>query len=345
MNSEIKFRLVLFFFFLAGAVITVLSQFNYIAKNFDTEYIATVDLGRHQAKIDRTAEDPYRFRLLSDYALEGLLRVVPGALKDKYAQVSFGFRLIQNFFLFWAAYAYFKTLKLSRNLCLVGLSLISFAMGYAFPASDLSFYTYTEIILFLITGILVNRGWIWPVLPLTILAALNREEAVFIPFLLLSAPKFLDGLRVLGFKGVNHRYLLVFSLSLFVFFITYFGLRAWIGPGKYAISRYGEIFPGIILLKLNLKNPKVWMGLLQMYNLTVLAVLFLKKWPRSLLVLLVCVLLPWFAAQFYFASADETRLFLLPLVLVLIPAILSQVHLPSPEPSHQLEQSGGTTSN
>lgn len=92
--------------FLGASTITVLSQFNYIYENFGEDYIKTTDFNRHQKKINGNADAPYSYRLLTDYILEyTLLKFVPYNTPEeqriKYEVVSFGFRFIQNFVIFF----------------------------------------------------------------------------------------------------------------------------------------------------------------------------------------------------------------------------------------------------
>ena len=176
---------------LAAAGVTVWAQFDYIATQYGQGYLSEEDFGRHQSKVQGTAAAPYRYRLLSDYALEGVLRLVPrdwaGGPDKAYKFVAFGFRLAQNFAVFMLAFWYFRTLGLSIGKGLLGMCLLTYGLCFAFHQSDLSFYTYTSLAFFLLAGAIIGRRRDWLILPLTLVAALNREDGVFIPVMLLCA--------------------------------------------------------------------------------------------------------------------------------------------------------------
>ena len=325
-----------FVLFLIGAcllasTITVISQFYYIASANGNDYVQTTDYARHREKVNGGAQAPYRYRILTDYALAGVLHFAPGKMPEKYVTVSFIFRLVQNFLIFLAAYGFFRSLRFSRARSILGLGLLAYGMCFAFYAADVSYYTYTELLFFLVAMILINRGHDWWILPLTILGALNREESIFIPVMLLLVRWSEEKGQLTWRNFYKARYVQIFLASIVAFFLVYFGLRYVLGPATYVNSRYGAIYPGLSLVIQNMLNRETWIGLLQMYNLTLLALLLIKKWPKSLLVLLVGMVIPWFGAQFVFASTDETRLFLVPLALVFIPAVISLLDADKPE--------------
>ena len=115
------------------------------------------------------------------------------------------------------------------------------------------------------------------------------------------------------------------------FFLIYFGLRYVLGPAGYSISRFGAVTPGFELLRLNFLNQNTWLGLSQMYNGLPFIILYFSKWPAILKSYLICLVLPWFILEFAFGSADETRLFLVPLFIVFVPATLSMLSNLKPE--------------
>jgi hypothetical protein len=316
---------------LFASLITVISQFSYIAKANGDDYFQNFDYLRHRAKITGDAQAPYRYRILTDYILAGVLRFAPGQLPKKYVTVSFIFRIVQNFFIFLAAYVFFRTMHFPKVGSYLGLGLLAYGMCFALNQADLSFYTYTELFLFLVAIILINQGQNWLILPLTILGALNREESIFIPIMLLLVRLSEEKGRMTWHGFFRTGYVQAALVSILAFFLIYFGLRYIIGPANYAQSRYGDVYPGLILLMRNMLNPRSWLGLLQMYNLTPLALIFVKKWPKSLIYLLFGMALPWFGAQFMFASTDEPRLFLVPFALIFLPAVISLLRLDAHE--------------
>jgi hypothetical protein len=316
---------------LFASLITVVSQFTYIAKANGDDYFQNFDYYRHRAKITGDAQAPYRYRILSDYILAGVLRFTPGQLPKKYVTVSFIFRVAQNFFIFLAAFIFFRTMRFPKVASYLGLGLLAYGMCFAFNQADLSFYTYTELFFFLVAIILINQGYNWWILPLTILGAFNREESIFIPIMLMLVRLSQEKEQITWSGFFRRRYVQAALVSILAFFIIYFGLRYVIGPANYAQSRYGDIYPGLTLFMRNFLNPRTWLGIIQMYSLTLLALFFIKKWPKSLIYYLFGMALPWFAAEFMFASADGPRLFLVPFALIFVPAVISLLRLDSRE--------------
>jgi hypothetical protein len=318
---------------LAAAVITTGSQFTYIFQNHGRHYLVTRDLRRHNDKISGRAPAPFRYRLLTDIVLERLLRASPERLPHKYEVVSFAFRLMQNLGIALLAYLYYRSLGVSTSGRLVGVGLLSYGMCFAFYQSDLSFYTYTELALYLLAAVLINAGRDWTILPLTGLAAFNRESAVFIPVMLLAARLCRAG-DVRGFRR-SAAPCTIAVLSVCLFWLVHFGLRAFMGPapggdagsavGGMVHTRYGLVHSGPELFALNALNPRSWIGLAQMYSLTPFALLRFRRWAPVLRSYFFWLAVPWFLAQFAFASADETRLFLVPLAVVFVPAVLAVV--------------------
>lgn len=315
---------------IAAAFLTVAAQFAYIFDHYGRDYVVTQDRLRHVAKVKGVDIAPSRYRVLSDFALEGLLRVSPYESKQEYEVVAFLFRLAQNLAIFLLAQLYYRSLGLSRARSLAGLALLAYGLCTAFWQSDLSYYTYTALALLLAAGALVNRNepeTDWWLVPLTLVAALNREEAVFIPLMLFAAragpPR-----EWLG----DRRLLIQVALCLAAFVAVYVGVRLWRGPAAYSHGRYG-VGPGLENLLFNLGNPRTWIGLAQMYAILPLALLAWPRWPEVLRRYLLVLVVPWFAAQLVFGAADETRLFLGPMALIFVPAAVSLGYSGSLRPS------------
>jgi hypothetical protein len=280
------------------------------------------DYARHQEKINGTALAPYRYRVLSDAILELVMRAAPINSPNKYEIVAFVFRIIQNLVIFLLAFKFYRSFNLTPSISILGLLILAYCMCFMFYAADLSFYIYTQLAFFLLAGILINRNfsinnWLIPIL--TIVATLNREEAVFIPVMFLISKLSANKWHLPESK----KDLVIAFLPFALFLLTFFGLRLLIGETTYSNSRYGPIYPGFHLLWLNVRNSRTWINLFQAYGLLPFAILFFKKWSNLLKSYLLFLVLPWFALQLLFGSTDETRLFLVPFALVFVPAGLS----------------------
>ncbi len=314
---------------LGASVITVGSQFYHISTRYGQGYLLE-DFTHHENRLRGTDPAPYRYRILTDYSLEAVLRLVagddPGHQAAVYKQIAFMFRLLQNFIILLLAFWYFETLGIPFPNALLGILVLSYGMCFAFYGSDLSFYTYTNMALFLLAGVLINLGRDWMIPLLTVFAALDREESILIPVMLFSARAGHVGWRSwIRFQGFSTRLVSQSVLSLLGFVMVYLTIRYLRGSAPYAASRYGAVYPGLSLLQSNVSNPLTWVGLAQMYSLLPLSLVFWSYWPVILRSYLVFVAVPWFAAQFTFASADETRLFLVPLAIVFVPAAVKLV--------------------
>ena len=61
--------------------------------------------------------------------------------------------------------------------------VLAYAMTYSLFHSDLSFNTYADVFFYLVAGCVVLAGWSnWWLVPIGLLAALNRETSLFISF-------------------------------------------------------------------------------------------------------------------------------------------------------------------
>jgi hypothetical protein len=310
------------------AYVTVDAQFAYIEHHHGADYVTEVDRVRHERYLDGSQPAPYRYRLLSHYAFQLALDVAGVDTTAGYRSVARVFRLLQNFGIFLLAFVYLRGFGLRTPLALVGLALLSYGMCFAFYQADLSLYVYSELALFVLAAVLLQRKWDRAVILLAFVAAFDRESSVLIPCLLLAARVDWASLRWrtrAPWLRQHRGTLAVFGLSLAAFLAVRLGLWLALGSAEYAPSRYGAVFPGVELLVENVQNPLTWSGLLQMFGPLPLLLFFVRRWPRFLKASLALLVGPWVLGQFVFGSADETRLFLVPFVLVFVPAGLTLV--------------------
>lgn len=310
---------------ICGTLITVCSQFDFIFSHYGRDYVVRNDAYRHLSRVLGTAIAPSRYRLLTTGLQEAFLQFSPIRSASSYEINSFIFRLLQNAALLLVAWAYFRSFGIGAAASALGLGILVYGMNAAFWQSDLSCYTYTQLVLLLLAGWLINSTRpgmeIW-ILPLTLLGALNREETVFFPVMLLAAR------ASAAWPWLPHRRTLVIAVaSLVLFFALYAAIHHFVGPAPYSRGRYG-VPPGLHNLYFNITNGRTWLGLAQMYSLLPFTLLFWKYWPAVLRRYLLVVGLPWIGAEFVFGAADETRLFLGPLALIFIPAALAVISGP-----------------
>jgi hypothetical protein len=350
--------------FLAAFFVLLLSVYP-IYKNFYNGAAVTT-YERHIALIKGESEyfNPWQYRMLCPLIIEGLMYVynhtidkiypveekfnfqynqtsepnpetkqflellqTKGALK--YLIVFILFRLFLNMLVFTLAYLLWRRFVHNRLLILFGLMFVSLAMGNAVIASDLTFNTYLDNVFYLIAAcIIVYRyHYLW-FLPLTILAALNRETAMLIPLLFFvsqtdfSAVKFnLSLIKSIQFPPTR---IWLFTFFLLLLFIGIFiSVRMYYG---YVPPQVWKASPGAEMIKLNLISPvalKSYMELLGVMAVIPFVILYcFYRFPVILKVWFLTVVPLWFAVHIYSVVIYQTRLFMVPLILILLPMML-----------------------
>lgn len=306
-------------FALVAVVLAMLTVWIQVA-NKPPDYLTKDQLERHNAVLyGRPIYTAWKYRLLSEMVVEAGIRA--GApLGIAYETVFIAVRILQNIAIFLLAAGWFRLLGSSIYVTVAGLMLIAWAMTQALFNSDLQFNTYADLIFYLIAAILIFSGkFIW-VIPLMLLASLNRESSVLIPLLLLGSQLQLRPLRI------ERRVALIGLLSLAVWAAMQLALRQVYGwnPGN------GVTFPGLALLLRNVTQAVTWRNLFLTLNIVPFLALYQLRRAPALLQRFFWTLVPlWFAIHFVAAAADETRLFLVPYIVVLVPIVLSGFNVPA----------------
>lgn len=162
---------------------------------------------------------PYRYRVLVPYTVEFLIaqlsHYVGNALAFLLAYALYFFAAITV--LLTSLYIYLR-LWLDDKLALVGCLIAAFTM----PVGFRYFYPYSflEVSLFIIALYLIYHKHDWPLLPLVLLASLNRETAIFI---------------VIAYA--IHRRNVPMSVALgLVWLAVFVGLRLWLGDAPRSVT-------------------------------------------------------------------------------------------------------------
>ena len=302
----------------ALAVVTVYASVQQVG---GLDYLDSEQYLRHESVVDGAGPwslDPWAYRLLSEFGVETLVQAFRGlgwARAETEAFVTF--RLMQNTAIFLLAYAYFRRLGIRRAVAALGLGLLAWAMTRASFGSDLKFDTYGDVIFFLLAALLVLRGpraWIW-IVPLTALAATNRETSAAIPLLLAGV-----GLRA-GFRTPEGRWALQLAgAALAAFAVVYLGIRGIVGARPRFVS-FG-LEPGLEIVAYNLRAPSLFMLFATLNGLPVLCWYGWRSWPEELRAMALGLVPLWVAVHFVAALVEETRLFLVPAALVFVPGTL-----------------------
>ena len=299
------------------SVLTVYLQVMSLEKPFMYYLEQGLQIQRHTEVLQGTAPNPWQYRVLADYLVEGAIQLFKNLdIPHPIGSAFIAFRFIQNVLIFWLAYLYYRKLDLPPAHALIGLALLAWGMTYAYYDSDLQFNTYFDIIFYLLAGLLIlhkKPGWL---IPLMLFAALNRETSGLIPFMALAL--------VWPWKkenGSQKTTAVIAAISLAVFTVIFFALR-FIYPYQPISTPYGHTM-GLDLLRYNLLRGITWAQLFATLSIVpVLALLAYKKWPLALTIFFWVIVPVWFVIHPFTSVMAETRVFLVPQALVFIPGAL-----------------------
>lgn len=250
-----------------------------------------------------------------------------GALK--YMIVFIAFRFLLNFLVFVLAfYVWYYFIK-NKWLLLLGLIFLSLGMGNAVIASDLTFNTYLDNVFYLLAAIIIlyKKNPLW-LIPITILAAFNRETALLIPVLYFLSNLQLQQVSLKEFmrlgKILPEKKVWILSLSLMVLFVIIFiSLRMYYG---FVPAKVWKVPAGPEMVKLNLFSTvaaKSYFEMLGIFSIIPLLILYrFKQLPQLLQIWFLGIVPIWFAVHIYSVVIYQTRLFLVPVILILLPMFL-----------------------
>ncbi len=268
----------------------------------------------HQQMLDGVAGNPWQYRMLADWMLEPLIKLLAAAdIPVPRGGVFIVFRFLQCMLIFLSAGVYYQKLKLSPVANLFGLSVLAWGMSQSLYNSDFSFNIFFDIAFYLIAAILILDGAFGWIPLLMIPAAFNRETSALIPFMLM-------GFAYFGDRQANtmNRAIIFMVISLVLFVAIFAGLRIHYG-GQQFLTADGY-YPGIGLLVLNVSRSITWAQILITFGIVpLLAVFTYRTWPRTLKVFFWLMVPIWFGVHFFAALVAETRLLLVPFALVFIP--------------------------
>ncbi|HEX4348516.1 MAG TPA: hypothetical protein VHZ73_13155 [Vicinamibacterales bacterium] len=269
-------------------------------------------LNRHVAVLNGTALNPWQYRILSDYVIEAIA-FIPRRLHigDAVVLTFIAVRVAQNATVFGLAYVYFRRLSITPATAVLGLNLLALAMLQADVESDLAFSTYFDLIFYLLAALAVlSREW-RAIVPLTFLAALNRETSALIPLLPLAA---------FAVEPRPLRLIKTSAAAALVFVLVYASIHYAYGPR--ALMLGWDHQRGIELFLFNMRRYG-WVRMTAMFGtLPLLAVVGYSRWPRELKAFCWLILPVWFGVHAFTSVMTETRLFLVPLVVVILPGCL-----------------------
>jgi len=281
---------------------------------------------RHQAVLEGHAGNPWQYRVLAPYLVNIVLELSRHLHIPHHIAASFiFFRVIQDTFILLLSYKYYRKLGLSLSHAVIGMAILAWGMSYSHYDSDLQFSTFFDIGFYLLAGLCILQGKFLWIVPITLLAALNRETSGLIPFLPLSVSMF-----VLPKESLR-KIMPVFVISFVTYVAIFVGLRFLYGSQELIIP-YGHR-PGLDLLQYNLFRWVTWRQLIATLSIIpVVAIFGFRNWPMQLRVFFWVIVPIWFVIHAFGAVMAETRLFLVPQAMVFIPGALfslaQQAHAP-----------------
>jgi hypothetical protein len=253
------------------------------------------------------------------------------------------FRFAEHLAIFWLAYRYYQRFVHNRWLIGLGLGLAAWAMGNAMNDSDLTFHTYMDVVFYLCLGLLVTskRELDWWLVPLSVASALNRETGLLIPALyFLARSSFGPGWRV---RLPAARVWLIAGLSGGLFVAILLAIRYIYG---YVPPTQWRVPTGLPMIKLNLFSGisvKSYFEIFGVLGIFPLMVLYGFNRVDARLRLLFWALVPaWLFVHWWSVVAYQGRLYLVPMLLVILPAALQLIERaggrPGSLPAHQPQQ-------
>lgn len=321
---------------------------------------------RHRAVIEGRSEfyNPWQYRVLCPYAVEAIrwvydrtvdkvfpieeklhlniesntgttnetdqfvkLMQTPGAMK--YMIIFIFFRFAEHIFIFFLAWKLWSKFVKNKWLIFFGINFLALALGNAVTVADLSFNTYMDIILYLLTAniIVYNKDHLL-LIPITIFGAFNRETSIMIPALYFISQTDLTqlDLKRFSFRAIKFPPLKTWLITvlLYVFFFTIFiSLRVHFG---YRPQQVWKVPAGLQMLKLNLASAtavKAYMELIATFAVIPLIILYkFKSFPHLLKKWFLFLVPVWFLIHFVSVVAYQTRLFMVPFILIMLPMLL-----------------------
>ncbi len=284
------------------------------------EWYETVQWDRTQKVIQGESGTPWQYRLFTEGIVYSMVRFFE--LLGIHRPVGVAFilvRFLQNTLAFSLAVWFYRKLGLNLIQGLWGIALLAYGMCHGLYDGDLTFNTYTDISIFLTAGLLILYNKPLLLIPLMLIAPFNRETSGCIPFMLLFA--YWPGMKTAQIYSWK-KIILVTAICLGFWIMIVSGLRLVYGVRPYIVPTAGKS-PIIPLLTFNLTWWRTWVFLFATLGLMpFLAMASWRAWPIPLQRFFWAVVPVWFPIHFSLAHAPETRLFLVPQVLIFIPGAL-----------------------
>jgi hypothetical protein len=235
-----------------------------------------------------------------------------------------GVRVLQNLVIFALMWLLLRRFGFGGRASALGLGLLAWAMTQSLFNTGLSFNTYGDLAFYLAAAILIlDRRYTW-VVPLTVLAALNRETSGLIPVMLIAVAV------AYGVRTPDGRRALRSGLAALVaFVVTVVAVRLVVGSAP-LFKPFG-LSPGWDYVSYNLHQGLTWEYLFRTLNIVpLIALTAVRQWPRELKAFAVAIVPVWLVIHLCASILAESRLLLVPLAVVFIPGALFALQVERP---------------
>ncbi len=292
----------------------VLYQFVFVSRSVD--YLSDDQLRFQKAVIQGTAIDPWQYRILAPYLIKGELQVIkPFGVKKPHVPAFLATSGILFGLVFYLSGVYWRELGMGSWHTLIAVAVLAWGVTYSNYRSHLAFDTWFDVVFYLLAGIAILEGRHFWILPISVIAAFNRETAILIPVMLVLAR--IDLHRRFS---LDRSVLLIASVSLGLFILIFFGIRLYYGPRSFIDVKGHTV--GLDMLLYNLTSRMTYvMPALTFSILPLIGIAVWRKWPAILHRFFLAIVPLWLLVHPFLALLWETRLFMVPYVLILIPSV------------------------
>ncbi len=275
-------------------------------------------LPRLEAAANHTAPAPWQYRVLTDRLVLAACHLAEDLGLPRPIGLTFvALRLLQNMALFGLAFVFYRRLGIDAYLAVLGLSAVAWGMTQANYGSTLAFDAYTDILFYLVAALAMLAGRYGWIIPITILATLNRETSSLIPVMALA---FACSQKR---QGEDSRGLFrPAAIALGLYFLIFaglrlsYGVRAWVGDEMGADPTFGFLLH-------NLTSDTAWGHVAGVLGVVpILALLTYRAWHPLLRPVFWSVAPVWILIHLFLVPLGESRALLLPQILVFVPGLL-----------------------
>src|SRR5712691_6572708 len=275
--------------------------------------LTTGVFGQHMLVLRGEAGNPVQYRALPEYLWDWLIRLqtARGSGDPIYTSLEV-LRYSQNVLLFCLAYAYFRKLGLALQTAMLGMAVFTLTLTSAVAPNWLRLSSNFDASFYLIAALLILTRRDWWIVPLSVVAAVNREASGFIPFMLLAAR-----IPELAARNTRARVGAIVGISVAIWLVVYAALRLLYPPQPLVTDT------GWVAIQLNLLRETSWMNLFGTFGILPLVALMGYRWWPPLLKIWFWLIVPlWISVHVLSALINESLLFTEPTVLILLPAAL-----------------------